>query len=85
MAARTQRTNLDSKWREKIQTSMLINRLMQNALGKLKTEMTPGQVRAAEVLLRKSLPDLSATTVSGDPDRPLIHEVRETIVDPANT
>lgn len=62
MAARTKRTNLDGKWREKIQTSMLINRLMDNALGRASPEMSPSQVRSAEILLRKSLPDL--TTVS---------------------
>lgn len=85
MAARTQRTNLDGKWRQKIQTSMLLNRLANNALGKLKAEMTPSQVRSAEILLRKTIPDLSATTISGDPDRPIVSEVREIIVDQKNT
>jgi hypothetical protein len=82
MAARTQRTNLDGKWRDKIQASMLLNRLSDNALGKLKSEMTSSQVKSAEILLRKCLPDLSATTVSGDPDAPIITEIRETIIDP---
>lgn len=35
-------------------------------------EMTNSQVRAAELLLRKVIPDLSAVTLEGgDPDKPL--------------
>lgn len=37
---------------------MLVNRLTDHVVGKV--EMSPTQVRAAEVLLRKTLPDLSA-------------------------
>lgn len=39
---------------------MLLNRLNQNALGKLAKEMTSGQVKSAEILLRKLIPDLSS-------------------------
>jgi hypothetical protein len=49
--------------RDKIQASQLVNRLTNHALGK--EEMTATQVRAAEVLLKKSVPDLSATELSG--------------------
>ncbi len=61
MAARKRRVELDDSWREKIQTSMLINRLNQNALGKLESEMTAGQLKSAEILLRKTIPDLSSS------------------------
>jgi hypothetical protein len=44
--------------REKIQTSQLINRLQDNAIGE--ENMTAGQIRSAEILLRKSVPDLQA-------------------------
>lgn len=63
MAARTRKLELDQKWREKIRTSMLINRLTSHVVGRI--EMSPTQVRAAEVLLKKNLPDLSATELSG--------------------
>ena len=43
--------------REKIRVSALINRLHDHIDGK--NELTTTQVRAIEVLLRKSLPDLS--------------------------
>lgn len=83
MAARTRRVSLDESWREKIQTSMLINRLTQNANGELETELTTGQLKSIEILLRKSAPDLQAVTISGDEDNPLvISEIRRIIVDP---
>lgn len=43
--------------------------------------MLPSAVRAAEVLLRKTIPDVSAITLSGDPDAPLINEIRMVPVD----
>lgn len=35
-------------------------------------EMTPTQIKAAEILLRKSIPDLQAVTISGDAENPLV-------------
>lgn len=63
MAARSSKVLLHEQWREKIQASMLLNRLRDHALGKC--DMSPTQVRAAEVLLRKTLPDLSSVDHSG--------------------
>ena len=75
MAARKRRTTLDDAWREKIQTSMLVNRLQANGLGKLKTELSSSQVKSIEILLRKTAPDLSATdiTTKGEPLQPAIN------------
>jgi len=56
MAARKKLTH-DDKTRQRIQTSQLVTRLMNHALGKNK--MTQTQVRAAEILLKKTLPDLA--------------------------
>jgi len=58
MAARTRKVLHDERTKEKIQTSQLINRLQNHALGLV--EMTPTQVRAAEILLKKTTPDLSS-------------------------
>ena len=60
MAARIHKTELHEKWREKIKTSMLLNRLADHADGKV--ELSTTQVRAAEILLRKTMPDLSAVS-----------------------
>src|SRR5262245_54104953 len=45
--------------REKIRTSQLANRLIDHANGEVNLE--PTQVKAIEILLRKTLPDLAAT------------------------
>ena len=52
-----------TKTRERIQTSMLINRLEDHAVGKV--ELTTTQVRSIEILLKKSLPDLQSVELSG--------------------
>jgi hypothetical protein len=56
MAAR-KRLRLALKTRERIRTSMLINRLQDHVFGRC--EMTPTQVKAALSVLRKTLPDPS--------------------------
>lgn len=57
--ARTKRNAMNiAEAREKIRTTQLINRLTNHALGK--NNMTATQVKATEVLLRKTLPDLTA-------------------------
>ena len=48
----------DERTRAKIQTNQIINRLEKLVNGKI--EMTLQQVRAAEILLKKTLPDLQA-------------------------
>lgn len=77
MAARTRKGTKDEGWSEatrtKIQASMLLLRLQDHVLGKAKMSQT--QIRAAEILLKKSLPDLSAVQISGDSDAPIEHRV----------
>jgi hypothetical protein len=75
--------------REKIKTSQLINRLQDFVLdGKdPKTgepvEIDASRLKAIEILLRKSLPDLSSVTVQGDADGgPVKLAIQRTIVDP---
>ncbi len=63
MAAR-KRTWTPDLVRERIQTSMLINRLHDHAFAKV--EMTATQLRAAEVLLKKAIPDLSSIEYTGE-------------------
>lgn len=75
--------------RLKIKTSQLINRLQDFALDGTdpKTgnpiEVDAGRLKAIEILLRKSLPDLSSVTVGGDPSgAPVKLAIQRTIVDP---
>lgn len=64
MAARTKRIRHDENTRLKIQAAQLINRLQDHATGKV--DLSPTQVRAIEVLLRKTLPDLSDVRMEVD-------------------
>lgn len=65
--------------RSKIQASQLVNRLSDHVLGKV--ELTATQVQAARVLLAKTLPDLTAVEMSGDPDSPVNHRIEMVVVD----
>lgn len=69
--------------RSAIQTSQLINRLQAYALGEI-AEIEAGRLKAIEILLRKSLPDLSSITVGGDEDNPVnvVHRIERIIVRP---
>lgn len=62
MAARLRKTHQEDV-RLKIQASQLINVLQKYALGESKDEIPMGRLKAIEVLLRKSLPDLSAVSM----------------------
>lgn len=64
MAARN-RTWTPEIVRQKIRTSMLINRLQNHVAGRL--EMSKTQIQAAGILLRKTLPDMVAQTVERRP------------------
>ena len=55
--------------RAKIQASQLVNVLQNHALNG--TELANSRIKAIEVLLRKSIPDLQSVTVSGNEDSPL--------------
>lgn len=68
MAARLRRNHQEDV-REKIQASQIINRLEGHLNGEV--ELSPTQVRAAEILLKKTLPDLSNTEVSGPEGGPV--------------
>ena len=50
--------------RKKIQASQLINRLTNHVTGDV--DMSPTQVRAAEILLKKCMPDLSQISGTGE-------------------
>lgn len=56
--------------RKKIQASQLINVLQGHAFGQTK-ELSLSRMKAIEILLRKSLPDLSAVQLTGADDGPI--------------
>ena len=61
--------------RTKISVGQLLKTLENQALG-LGADLSQPRIKAIEILLRKSLPDLQAITIQGDPDRPQVFEFR---------
>ena len=57
---------MSNEHRAKIQNSQVLKALIEHAEGT--REMSATQVTAGLGLLRKALPDLSATTIGGDPE-----------------
>ena len=64
MGARDRKGPLTEKWRERIKTGVLIDRLVKHTAGEL--ELSTTQIQAARILLNKTLPDLRATEHSMD-------------------
>lgn len=69
MAARIRKNHQD-EIRAKIQASQLINVLQAHALTG-EGEITPTRMKAIEILLRKSVPDLSAVELTGEGGGPV--------------
>ena len=82
MAAR-KRNWIDPKTREKIKTTKIIQRLQMFALGeddpcckvdedgnRKKLEMSPAQVKAAQILIDKNLPSLTSSDINVTQDMP---------------
>ena len=65
MAATKRNAMLIAEARQKIKTTQLINRLQNHGLGTLKPPLDQTQIRAIEVLLRKSVPDLQSVAHTG--------------------
>jgi hypothetical protein len=61
MAARKNRGvgSLPDDWKEKIKASALVHRLMECAMGQI--ELSQQQIKSAEILLKKVIPDLNKT------------------------
>lgn len=59
--------------RDKIQSALLIEKLHEVALEGL--ELTSQQMKAIEILLKKSVPDLSAVELSGDDNKPMTMKI----------
>ena len=70
-AAPKRRTRvINEAWRDKIQASNLLTRLQKHADGKV--DMTPTQIKAAEILLRKTIPDLKQIEHKTDGDGAMV-------------
>lgn len=68
MAARKIHTTLRDEWKLRIKATHLVTRLHEHALGE--ADMSPTQIKAAEILLRKVAPDLARQEVTGEDGGP---------------
>lgn len=57
----------------------LLNRLNKFANGEI--DMSAAQVKAAQVVIGKEIPDRKAVEHSSNPDSPMIHRVEMVVVD----
>jgi hypothetical protein len=69
MAARIRKHHQDEV-RARIQVSQILNVLHNQALG-VGEDLSPARLKAIEILLRKSLPDLSAVELTGGDGGPI--------------
>lgn len=59
--------------RDKINAALLVEKLQQCALDGL--ELTSQQMKAIEILLKKSVPDLQSIEMTGDAEAPVVLKV----------
>lgn len=72
MAARLNPRHSDMV-RAKIQATQLINVLQNHALGNEDAQdLSASRLKAIEILLRKSVPDLQSVQISGDEENPVV-------------
>ena len=63
MAARKRKLTLSDSWKERISAGMIMARLVKHLDGEI--DLSPTQVRAADIILRKIVPDLARTENTG--------------------
>jgi len=73
MAARTKMLRLTPEWKEKIRVGVILDRLSKHVDGQV--EMTSTQVKAADILLKKVVPDVARTEIVGDEENPVAIKV----------
>ena len=80
MAARKNKVQLTQTWKDKIQASVIGLRLYDHMNGDV--EMTSTQIKAADILLKKLVPDLARTEVTGLDGAPQQHSIIVNFVKP---
>lgn len=80
MAARKRKIVLTDDWKAKIKAGNIMHRLHGHVMGTI--EMTASQIKAAQVVLSKLVPDLARTELTGAGGGPVqMQNVEMVIVD----
>lgn len=69
MAARKRKITLNDNWKDRIRAGVLMERLLGHVEGT--NDMTQTQIKAADILLRKIVPDLARTEMTGKDEGPV--------------
>lgn len=69
MAARKKKVTLSETWKTRIQATMIMNRLLSHVKGEI--ELSSTQIKAADILLKKIVPDLARHELSGADQEPM--------------
>jgi hypothetical protein len=77
MAARKNKVTLSETWKDRISATMILNRLVSHVEGNL--ELSPTQIKAADIILKKVVPDLARTEHVGDGGGPM--ELRVSLIE----
>lgn len=64
MSARKRKLKLSEDWRDRIQAGVILDRLMKHLNNEI--EMSPTQIKAAQIILGKIIPDLKSTDIHGE-------------------
>ena len=64
---------LTPEWKEKIRVGVILDRLSKHVDGEV--EMSSTQIKAAEILLKKVVPDVARTELAGDEETPITLKV----------
>lgn len=79
MAARKRKVQLTDSWKDGIRVSMLMGRLYGHALGD--NDMSQSQIKAAQIVLAKLVPDLNRAEHTGKDGGPMETITRIELVD----
>jgi hypothetical protein len=79
MAARKNRGvgSLPEEWKDKIKATQIMNRLEKCLNGEV--ELTAQQIKAADIILKKIVPDLGRVEHTGDEEAPIHHDHKVTV------
>jgi hypothetical protein len=77
MAARKNKVTLSETWKDRISATMILNRLVSHVEGNL--DLSPTQIKAADIILKKVVPDLARTEHVGDGGGPV--EMRVSLIE----
>ena len=65
---------MSDEWKAKIQAGVILDRLVKHVNGEI--DMSASQIKAADILLKKTVPDLARTEVTGKDGEAQEHIVR---------